>query len=127
DASVEYAKERVQFGRPIGSFQGLQWELVDAALELERAAAAVSYAAMCVDADDADRHRAVHGAKAEAGLAARACARTGLQVHGGIGYTWEHDLHFRLRRAYAGDAFMGPSGYHHDRLAELLFDERHGP
>jgi alkylation response protein AidB-like acyl-CoA dehydrogenase len=122
DASVEYARERVQFDRPIGSFQGLQWMLVDAALELERAAAAVSYAAMCVDADDSDRHRAVHGAKAEAGRAARACAHTGLQVHGGVGYTWEHGLHFRLRRAYAGDAFMGPSGYHHDRLAELLFD-----
>lgn len=122
DTSVAYAKERVQFDRPIGSFQGLQWKLVDAALELERAAAAVSYAAMCVDADDGDRHRAVHGAKAEAGLAARVCARTGMQVHGGIGYTWEYGLHFWLRRAYAGDAFMGPSAVHHDRLAEFLFD-----
>jgi alkylation response protein AidB-like acyl-CoA dehydrogenase len=122
DTSVEYAKERVQFDRPIGSFQGLQWELVDAALELERAGAAVAYAAMCVDADDPDRHRAVHGAKADAGLAARTCAKTGMQVHGGIGYTWEHGLHFWLRRAYAGDAFMGPSSFHHDRLAELLFD-----
>jgi len=122
DAAVDYAKERVQFDRPIGSFQGLQWELVDAALELERAAAAVAYAAMCVDAGDSDRRRAVHGAKAEAGLAARACARTSMQVHGGIGYTWENGLHLRLRRAYAGDAFMGPSSYHHDRLAESLFD-----
>jgi len=122
DMSVEYARERVQFDRPIGSFQGLQWELVDAALDLERAAAAVAYAAMCVDADDPNRHRAVHGAKAEAGLAARRCARTGMQVHGGIGYTFEHGLHFWLRRAYAADAFMGPSGYHHDRVAELLFD-----
>jgi len=120
--SVAYAKERVQFDRPIGSFQGLQWKLVDAALELERAAAAVAYAAMCVDASDPDRQRAVHGAKAEAGLAARACARTAMQVHGGIGYTWEHGLHFWLRRAYAGDAFMGPAATHHDRLAELLFD-----
>ena len=122
DTSVAYAKERVQFDRPIGSFQGLQWELVDTALALERAAAAVAHAAMCVDADDADRSRAVHGAKAEAGLAARGCARTGMQVHGGIGYTFEHGLHFWLRRAYAGDAFMGPSAYHHDRLAALLFD-----
>lgn len=122
DSSVEYAKGREQFGQPIGSFQGLQWELVDAALELERAAAAVSYAAMCVDADDPDRHRAVHGAKAEAGLAARACARTGMQVHGGVGYTFEHGLHYWLRRAYAGDAFMAPSSYHHDCLAALLFD-----
>lgn len=122
DSSVDYAKDRIQFGQPIGSFQGLQWELVDAALELERAAAAVAYAAMCVDADDPDRHRAVHCAKAEAGLAARVCARTGMQVHGGVGYTWEQGLHFWLRRAYAGDAFMGPSSFHHDRLAELVFD-----
>ncbi len=120
--AVDHAKERVQFDRPIGSFQGLQWKLVDAALELERAAASVAYAAMCVDAGDADRTRAVHAAKAEAGLAARACARTGMQVHGGVGYTWEHGLHFWLRRAYAGDAFLGPSAWHHDRLAELIFD-----
>ncbi len=122
DTSVAYACERVQFDRPIGGFQGLQWKLVDAALDLERAAASVAYAAMCVDADDPDRHRAVHGAKAEAGRAARRLARTGLQVHGGVGYTWEHGLHFWLRRAYAGDAFMGTAGHHHDRLAELLFD-----
>jgi alkylation response protein AidB-like acyl-CoA dehydrogenase len=121
EAAVEYAKQRVQFDRPVGSFQGLQWMLVDAALDLERAAASVAYAAMCVDADDPDRHRAVHGAKALAGLAARHCARTSLQVHGGLGYTWEHGLHYWLRRAYAGDAFMGPAGHHHDRLAELLF------
>lgn len=96
--------------------------LVDAALDLERAAAAVAYAAMCIDGDDPDRHRAVHGAKALAGLAARRCARTGLQVHGGTGYTWEHGLHYWLRRAYAGDAFMGPAAHHHDRLAGSLFD-----
>lgn len=121
DSAVAYAKERQQFGRPIGSFQGLQWKLVDAALELERAAAAVSWAAMCVDADVAEAPYAVHSAKLEAGGAARRCARTGLQVHGGIGYTWEHGLHYWLRRAYAGDAFMGPSDYHARCLAGLLF------
>jgi alkylation response protein AidB-like acyl-CoA dehydrogenase len=121
DSAVEYAKERQQFGRPIGSFQGLQWKLVDAALELERAAAAVAWAAMCVDVDTDDADAAVHSAKLEAGTAARRCARTSLQVHGGIGYTWEHGLHFWLRRAYAGDAFMGSSDYHARRLADLLF------
>ncbi|NQY91520.1 MAG: hypothetical protein HRT46_07655 [Deltaproteobacteria bacterium] len=121
ETSVEYACEREQFGQPIGSFQGLQWMLVDAAILLERADASVAYAAMCVDADDTDRHRAVHVAKAEAGLAARSVARTAMQVHAGTGYTFEHGLHFRLRRAYAGDAFMGPSGYHLDRLGQLLF------
>ena len=121
DSAVAYAKERQQFGRAIGSFQGLQWKLVDAALELERAASAVAWAAMCVDADTDDADAAVHSAKLEAGTAARRCARTSLQVHGGIGYTWEHGLHFWLRRAYAGDAFMGPSDYHARRLADVLF------
>jgi len=121
DSAVEYAKQRQQFGRPIGSFQGLQWQLVDTALELERAAAAVSWAAMCVDADAAEAPHAAHSAKLEAGSAARRCARTSLQVHGGIGYTWEHGLHYWLRRAYAGDAFMGPSDYHARCLADLLF------
>jgi alkylation response protein AidB-like acyl-CoA dehydrogenase len=121
DSAIDYAKVREQFGRPIGSFQGLQWKLVDAALELERASAAVSYAAMCVDADAPEATHAVHSAKLEAGGAARRCARTSLQVHGGIGYTWEHGLHYWLRRAYAGDAFMGPADYHAQRLAELLF------
>jgi alkylation response protein AidB-like acyl-CoA dehydrogenase len=121
DSAVEYAKERQQFGRPIGSFQGLQWQLVDAALDLERAAAAVSWAAMCADADVVEAPYAVHVAKLEAGSAARRCARTSLQVHGGIGYTWEHGLHYWLRRAYAGDAFMGPSDYHAKCLAQLLF------
>ena len=122
DTSVAYARERVQFGKPIGSFQAVQHKLVDMALAHERAAAAVSYAAMAVDAGDGDRHRAVHVAKAEAGLAARRAARDGLQVHGGIGFTWEHDLHLHLRRAYADDALCGTHEWHLDRLAELLFD-----
>ncbi len=122
ETSVAYAKERVQFDRPIGSFQGLQWQMVDMALDVERAEAAVAYAAMAADAGDPDRHRAVHVAKAAAGQAARHCAKTGLQIHGGIGYTWEHDLHLYLRRAYAGNALLGDAEWHHDRLAELLLD-----
>ena len=107
DATVEYVKERVQFAKPVGSFQGLQWRLVDAALVQERATAAVYYAAMCIDADDPDRTSAVHVAKAAAGTAARRWSRDGLQAHGGIGYTWEHDLHLRLRRAYGGEHLLG--------------------
>jgi alkylation response protein AidB-like acyl-CoA dehydrogenase len=120
DHSVDYAKERVQFGRPIGSFQGLQWKLVAMAQDHERAAAAVAYAAMAVDAGDPDRHRAVHVAKAAAGRAARHTAVEGIQVHGGIGYTWEHDLHLYLRRAAASDALLGSAAWHRDRLADLL-------
>ncbi|HVN50832.1 MAG TPA: acyl-CoA dehydrogenase family protein, partial [Acidimicrobiales bacterium] len=120
DTSVAYAKERVQFDRPIGSFQAVQHSLVDMALAHEEAAAAVAYAAMCIDAGDPDRHRAVPVAKAMAGLAARKAARDGLQVHGGIGYTWEHDLHLRLRRAFADDALCGTHEWHLDRLGDLL-------
>ncbi len=119
--TIAYVSEREQFGRAVGSFQGLQWKLVDAALVHERAAAAVSYAAMCLDAADADRHQAVHVAKASAGTAARRWAADGLQAHGGIGYTWEHDLHFRLRRAQASDHLLGDADWHRDRLAELIF------
>ncbi len=121
DTAVAYAKERVQFGKPIGSFQAIQHRLVDAALTYQRAAAAVAHAAMTVDADDPDRHRAVHVAKAEAGAAARGAAKDAMQVLAGVGYTWEHDLHLRLRRAYADDALCGTRAWHLDRLADLLF------
>ena len=121
EATIAYVSEREQFGKPVGSFQGLQWKLVDAALVHERAAAAVAYAAMCLDAGDPDRHHAVHVAKAAAGTAARGWARDGLQAHGGIGYTWEHDLHLRLRRAYGSDHILGDVELHRDRLAELIF------
>jgi alkylation response protein AidB-like acyl-CoA dehydrogenase len=122
DHTVAYARERVQFDKPIGSFQGLQWKLVAMAQDHERAVAAVAYAAMAIDADDDDRHRAAHVAKAAAGRAARHSAQDGMQVHGGIGYTWEHDLHLYLRRAFASDALLGSATWHQDRLADLLFD-----
>lgn len=118
--TIEYAKERVQFDHPIGSFQAVQHKLADMALDLERAWSATCYAAMALDADDPDRHRAVHVAKAAAGAAARRCAKDGMQIHGGIGYTWEHDLHLYLRRAFASEHLLGTSSWHHDRLADLL-------
>jgi alkylation response protein AidB-like acyl-CoA dehydrogenase len=120
DMALAYAKERVQFDVPIGSFQAIQHKLADMALDLERATSAVAYAAMAVDAKDADRHRAAHVAKAAAGAAATRAAKDGIQIHGGIGYTWEHDLHLFIRHAYGSEAWMGASAWHHDRLADLL-------
>ncbi len=122
DMTLEYAKERVQFDRPIGSFQAIQHKLADMSLDVERATAAVYYAAMAIDAGDADRHRAVHVAKAAAGQAARRAAKDGIQVHGGIGFTAEHDLHLFIRRAYGADALLGNADWHHDRLADLLIN-----
>jgi len=120
ETTLAYAKVRVQFGKPIGSFQAVQHKLANMRLALERAWSAVYYAAMTIDAADADRHRAVHVAKAAAGEAAKLCAKDGIQIHGGIGYTWEHDLHLYIRRAYASEFLLGGSDWHHDRLAELI-------
>jgi alkylation response protein AidB-like acyl-CoA dehydrogenase len=119
-AAIEYAKARVQFDVPIGSFQAIQHKLADCSLDLERARSAVYYAAMCIDADDPERHRATHVAKAAAGRAATHCAKDSMQIHGGIGYTWEHDLHLYIRRAYASEHLLGTAGWHHDRIADLI-------
>ena len=122
--TIEYAKQRVQFDVPIGSFQAIQHKLANMSLAVERSISATYYAAMAIDADDPDRHRAAHVAKAAAGRAATLCAKDGIQIHGGIGYTWEHDLHLYIRRAYASEHLLGTSGWHHDRLAALLLDSR---
>jgi acyl-CoA dehydrogenase-like protein len=120
EMALQYAKDRKQFDVPIGSFQALQHKLADMSLALERAAAAVQYAAMTVDAADSERSKACHVAKAAAGEAARRIAKDGIQIHGGIGYTWEHDLHLFLRRATGDEYLFGSTGWHHDRLADLL-------
>ena len=122
DMSLSYAKERRQFDVPIGSFQAIQHKLADMSLALERATAAVHYAAMTVDGDDPERGRACHVAQAAAGEAARRILKDGIQIHGGIGYTWEHDLHLFLRRATADEYLFGTTGWHLDRLADLLID-----
>jgi alkylation response protein AidB-like acyl-CoA dehydrogenase len=120
EMTLAYAKERIQFDVPIGSFQAVQHRLADMALDLERATSAVQYAAMTHDADDPERHRATHVAKAAAGAAATRAAQDGIQIHGGIGYTWEHDLHLFIRRAFGSEHWLGTRADHHDCLADLL-------
>ena len=121
DMTLAYAKERIQFDVPIGSFQAIQHKLADTSLAVERATAAVQYASMTLDADDSERHRATHVAKAAAGVAATRAAKDAQQVFGGIGYTWEHDLHLFTRHAFGSEHWMGTTDWHLDRLAELLF------
>ena len=120
DMTIAYAKDRIQFDVPIGSFQAVQHKLADMSLDVERAWSAVYYAAMAIDAADDDRDRAVHVAKAAAGEAAKRAAKDGIQIHGGVGFTMEHDLHLFLRRAFGAEALLGTTGWHHDRLADLL-------
>jgi alkylation response protein AidB-like acyl-CoA dehydrogenase len=121
DMALAYAKEREQFDRPIGSFQVIQHKLADMSLALQRATAAVQYGAMTCDANAGDRTLACHSAKAAAGEAARRILKDGAQIHGGIGYTWEHDLHLYLRRATADEDTLGTTSWHLDRIADLLF------
>jgi alkylation response protein AidB-like acyl-CoA dehydrogenase len=120
DQSLAYAKQREQFGRPIGSFQAIQHKLANMALARERAWAAVYYAAMTVDAGDDQRRPAAHVAKATASEAAHLCANEAIQIHGGIGFTYEHDLHLWMRRAYGSERLLGTADWHHDRLADLI-------
>jgi alkylation response protein AidB-like acyl-CoA dehydrogenase len=122
EMSLAYAKDRRQFDVPIGSFQAIQHKLADMSLALERATAAVHYAAMTIDGEDPQRTRACHVAKAAAGEAARRILKDGIQIHGGIGYTWEHDLHLYLRRAAADEYLFGSTGWQLDRIAALLID-----
>lgn len=120
EITLDYAKQREQFGRPIGSFQALKHRLADLYLSVERAASLAWFAALTIAEDDDRRAIAVAMAKAAAGECQRLVVRDALQLHGGIGFTWEHDLHFLLKRAKAGDALLGTAAYHRAHLAELL-------
>jgi alkylation response protein AidB-like acyl-CoA dehydrogenase len=120
EATLAYAKVREQYGRPIGSFQALKHRFVEMYVAVERATALVYYAALTIKEDTADRTTATAAAKAAAGDCQRLLAEDGLQLHGGIGYTWEHDLHFWLKRAKTGDALFGDAIAHRAALADHL-------
>jgi alkylation response protein AidB-like acyl-CoA dehydrogenase len=120
DQTVEYAKVREQYGKPIGSFQALKHRLADLCIAVERASSVCWYAALTIAEEDPDRARAVSMAKAAAGDCQRLVVQDGLQLHGGIGMTWENDLHFWLKRGKAGDALYGNAVHHRARLARML-------
>lgn len=122
DLAVEYAKEREQFGKAIGSFQAIQHQLADALLRLEFARPAVYRAAHAVARSEPDRPLHVSMAKAYAGDAADLAARTALQVHGAVGYSWEHDLHLFMKRAWALAASWGESAWHRRRVGDWILD-----
>lgn len=124
DLTVAYAGERVQFGRPIGSFQAVKHKLADLLVVVERARAAAYFAAACIAEDDSRRTLAASVAKAAVGDAQRVAAKEAIQLHGGIAYTWEHDAHLYVKRAKSGDALFGTSDDHRTRVAELVADRR---
>ena len=114
-----YAKERIQFGVPIGSFQAVKHKLADMYRDIERARVLVYYAALTLAEDHTDRTLAASMAKAAAGEAQRRCVQDGLQLAGGIGFTWEHDLHLFLRRAKVGELHFGSASRHRRKVARL--------
>ena len=120
EATLQYAKDRVQYDRPIGSFQALKHRIVDMFLQVERATALVYFAALTIAEDDPRRAEATALAKIAAGDCQRLLTLDGLQLHGGIGFTWEHDLHFWLKRAKSGEAVFGTATSHRAALASLI-------
>ena len=118
--SVDYAKDRVQFGKPIGSFQAVKHMLADALVDVEGMRSTVYYAAWCAAADDPERALAASMAKAWCSDASARVMGTGLQVHGGIGFTWEHDMHLYVKRAQLDQVSYGDAPFHRDRIANIL-------
>jgi alkylation response protein AidB-like acyl-CoA dehydrogenase len=118
--TVAYLKDRHQFGRVVGSFQALKHRLADLYVATESASAAARYAAVTTAVDDTDRAVALSVAAAFCGDAAVRAAEEAIQLHGGIGMTWEHPAHLYLKRAKADQIALGTPGFHRARLAELV-------
>jgi alkylation response protein AidB-like acyl-CoA dehydrogenase len=124
DISVEYAKTRKQFGKPIGSFQAVQHQCADMYLETESARSAVYYAGWALQENSPDAATAVSIAKMYASDAGRTVGNRGIQIHGGMGFTWENDLHLYYRRAKASETAFGDATFHRERIASMVIDSR---
>ena len=120
DMTVSYVKERRQFGRPVGSFQAVKHRLADLWTTIAQARAASRYAAACLTAADPDAPLAVALAKSACCEAAVTAAQECVQLHGGIGFTWEHPAHLYLKRAKAASVAYGTPGAHRAALADLV-------
>jgi alkylation response protein AidB-like acyl-CoA dehydrogenase len=120
EMAVDYAKERQQFDRPIGAYQAVSHRLADMLWEVEEARSLTYYAAWCADAQPDSLPLAASMAKARASDSATAVTHNAIQTFGGIGFTWEHDIHFFLKRARVGSRLMGTPRGHRERVAELV-------
>jgi alkylation response protein AidB-like acyl-CoA dehydrogenase len=120
EMAVEYAKDRQQFGRPIGAYQAVSHRCAQMLLETENARSAVYGAAWAADAEPKSLPLAASMAKAYAADAGWRVPDASIQVHGGIGFTWEHDLHFFLKRGRSNAAIFGDSKWHRERVADAV-------
>jgi alkylation response protein AidB-like acyl-CoA dehydrogenase len=122
DLTVEYAKTRKQFGKPIGMFQAVQHQCADMYLETESSRSAVYYAAWALHENAPDATSAASIAKIYSSDTSRTVGNRGIQVHGGMGFTWENDIHLYYRRAKASETALGDATFHRERLARLVID-----
>jgi alkylation response protein AidB-like acyl-CoA dehydrogenase len=122
ELTVAYAKTRKQFGKPIGIFQAVQHLCADMYLETESSRSATYYAAWALEESTADAAASVSVAKMYASDAARNVGNRGIQVHGGMGFTWENDIHLYYRRAKASETMLGDATFHRERIARLVID-----
>jgi alkylation response protein AidB-like acyl-CoA dehydrogenase len=120
DLSVAYAKEREQFGRPIGSFQSIKHKCADMMVAVESARSALYYAACIADDASDDLTSNASLAKAWCSEAYFRCAGDAIQIHGGVGFTWEYEPHLHFKRARAGESWLGDPAYHRERIARHL-------
>jgi len=118
--AVEYAKNRVQFGRPIGSFQAIKHKCADMLLDVESAKSAAYYAAWAAQERNDELPIAASLAKSFCSEAYFHCAAENIQIHGGIGFTWEHHAHLYFKRAKSSELFLGDPAYHRELLAQRL-------
>jgi alkylation response protein AidB-like acyl-CoA dehydrogenase len=123
EAATEYAKNRQQFGRPIGSFQAIKHHCADMLVDVECMRSVLYWAAWCVQEGTAERSIAASSAKAWCADAGVRVIETALQIFGGIGFTWEHDGHLYLKRAQLDEVTFGTARFHRDRLALLLREQ----
>lgn len=120
DRTVQYSKERVQFGRPIGSFQAYKHRLADMMIDIEQARSAVYWAACAADEQSDEAEIAMHAAKSFATDTYFRCAGDMIQLHGGIGFTWEHDAHLFFKRARASQTALGTNNWHRSKIADMI-------
>jgi len=120
EMTLDYAKQRIQFGVPIGSFQAIKHKFADMLIQVEYARSLTYYAAWTVDQDIPDSPVAVSTAKSWCGDAYKHVTNEGVQIHGGIGFTWDHDMHLYFKRARFSDTAFGDSTYHRELIAQSL-------
>ena len=122
EIAVEYAKTRKQFGKPIGGYQAVQHQCADMYFFTEGSRSAAQYAAWALDNKAPDAEKAVAIAKMYASAGGREVGNRTIQVHGGMGFTWENDCHLYYRRAKASEVMLGDASYHRDRIAAMIID-----